>query len=77
MEEDPAQAEDDGEELGVEMALNKIICGDVIEVLKTLDAESVHMVCCSPPYWGLRKYIEDDAPEKKHEIGLEKTDRYI
>lgn len=52
---------------------NKIICGDVLEVLKTLDSESVQCVVTSPPYWGLRKYIEDDAPEKKHELGLEKT----
>jgi len=30
--------------------------GDCQEVLKTLDAESVHCCVTSPPYWGLRDY---------------------
>jgi len=30
--------------------------GDVLEVLKQLPAESVHMCVTSPPYWGLRDY---------------------
>jgi len=30
--------------------------GDCREVLRTLEADSVHMVCTSPPYWGLRDY---------------------
>jgi DNA modification methylase len=33
-----------------------IITGDCREVLRTLEPESVHMVCTSPPYWGLRNY---------------------
>lgn len=31
-------------------------CGDVRAILPTLDAESVHCVVTSPPYWGLRDY---------------------
>ena len=42
---------------------NKVLQGDCREMLKTLADESVHMVCTSPPYWGLRNYGS--------EIGLE------
>lgn len=34
----------------------KILQGDVLEVLRTLDAESVQCCVTSPPYWGLRDY---------------------
>lgn len=32
--------------------MNKILCGDVLERLKTIPDESVQMCCTSPPYWG-------------------------
>lgn len=50
-----------------------ILQGDAMEQLKTLPDESVHCCVTSPPYWGLRNYIDDDAPEKRFELGLEKT----
>jgi|GEM_PF-3640434 len=28
-----------------------LLTGDVMEVLKGMADESVHMVCTSPPYW--------------------------
>lgn len=31
----------------------RLFCGDAIETLRTLPAESVHCVVTSPPYWGL------------------------
>lgn len=31
-------------------------CGDVLDVLRSLPAESVHCCVTSPPYWGLRDY---------------------
>ncbi len=31
-------------------------CGNALAVLKTLPADSVHCVCTSPPYYGLRDY---------------------
>ena len=34
----------------------RILTGDCREVLATMPEESVHMVCTSPPYWGLRDY---------------------
>ena len=30
--------------------------GHVLDVLRAMPAESVHAVCTSPPYWGLRDY---------------------
>ena len=36
--------------------MNKIINGDSLEVLKTLDTESIDCVITSPPYWQLRDY---------------------
>jgi len=38
------------------MVMNKIIQGDCLEVMKEMEAESVHMAVTSPPYWGLRDY---------------------
>ena len=45
----------------------EVLEGDVREVLKTLDDESVQCVGTSPPYWGLRDYGVDD------QLGLEAT----
>ena len=51
----------------------KLIQGDCLEVLKTLDAGSVNMCVTSPPYYGLRSYLDDDSEDKPLEIGLEQT----
>lgn len=45
----------------------KILHGDCIEQMKTMDDESVDCVVTSPPYWGLRDYGVDG------QIGLEAT----
>lgn len=47
--------------------MNKILQGDSLELLKTLDAESVDCVITSPPYFGLRDY------GMAEQIGLEST----
>jgi len=47
--------------------VNKIIQGDSLEVLKTLESESVDCLITSPPYWGLRDYGVEG------QLGLEKT----
>lgn len=48
----------------------RILIGDAIDRLRTLDAESVHCVVTSPPYWGLRDYgtakWEGGDPECDH-----------
>ena len=51
----------------IEEFKNKIICGDSLEVLKTLPADSVDCIITSPPYYGLRDYGVEG------QIGLEKT----
>ncbi len=51
---------------------NKIICGDAIEQLRKLPAESINCCVSSPPYWALRDYGVDG------QLGLEKTfEEYI
>lgn len=55
--------------------INKIHCGDNIELLKQLPDESVDCVITSPPYWGLRNYgmdsekIWDGDPNCDHTWG--------
>jgi DNA modification methylase len=46
--------------------------GDALTILRTLPAESVHMVITSPPYWNLRDY------HVAGQLGLEQSyDEYI
>ena len=44
-----------------------ILQGDAVDVLRSMEPESVHCVVTSPPYWGLRSYGVDGA------YGLEPT----
>lgn len=46
---------------------NEILQGDALEVLKTLEDESVSMCMTSPPYWALRDYGSEG------QLGLEPT----
>jgi site-specific DNA-methyltransferase (adenine-specific) len=52
------------------MIKNKIICGDNIEIIKTLPANSVDMVVTSPPYDNIRNYegFSMDLPELGKQI---------
>ncbi len=50
-----------------------ILIGDVMARLADIPDESVDVVVTSPPYWGLRSYIDDGDPLKHLEIGLEPT----
>lgn len=45
--------------------MNQILCGDCLDILKTLPDGSVHCCVTSPPYFGLRDYGVDG------QIGLE------
>jgi site-specific DNA-methyltransferase (cytosine-N4-specific) len=47
--------------------------GDVSALLKRLPDRCVQCCVTSPPYWGLRSYLDDDDPMKELEIGLEDT----
>jgi len=39
-----------------ELSLNKIICGDAVDVMKTFPSNSIDLVVTSPPYDELRNY---------------------
>ena len=47
--------------------LNKIHCGDCMDVMKDIGSDCVDCIVTSPPYWGLRNY------EEVQQIGLEPT----
>src|SRR5215813_5522050 len=47
--------------------------GDVRALLKRLPDRCAQCCVTSPPYWGLRSYLDDDDPMKELEIGLEDT----
>ncbi|MHB8053406.1 MAG: DNA-methyltransferase [Methanoregula sp.] len=49
------------------MTEHRIIQGDVLEGLKMISSNTVHCVCTSPPYYGLRNYGVEG------QIGLEET----
>lgn len=51
----------------MDLPTNEIICGDWVEVLKTLPSGLVHCCVTSPPYWGQRNYGVEG------QLGLEKT----
>lgn len=38
--------------------------GDCLALLKQLPNACVQMCVTSPPYWGLRSYLDDDDPAK-------------
>ena len=47
--------------------MSEILIGNCLDVLPTLEEQSVHTCITSPPYWGLRDYGKDD------QLGLEET----
>ena len=52
--------------------METILCGDALEQLRTLEAESVHTCVTSPPYYNLRDY------GAAGQIGMEETpEEYI
>lgn len=51
----------------------QLICGDCLEVMKTLPANSVQTCITSPPYFGLRSYLDSNHADKPLEIGTEET----
>lgn len=51
----------------------QILIGDVRKTLKDIPDNSVNCCVTSPPYYGLRSYVPDDADCKNAEIGMEQT----
>ena len=51
----------------------RLFGGDCRETLATRPAKSVHCCITSPPYFGLRSYLDAAHPDKAQEIGTEQT----
>ncbi|MBU3924768.1 site-specific DNA-methyltransferase [Patescibacteria group bacterium] len=62
-------AENSIEKTKKELVLNKIICGDCVEVLKDMPDNSIDLVVTSPPYDEVRKY--NGFSFNLHETGKE------
>jgi DNA modification methylase len=55
-----------------------VYIGNAIEELQKIPSESIHCVVTSPPYYGLRSYLNKENPLKEKEIGLEKSpEKYV
>jgi DNA modification methylase len=63
------------------MSVNKLILGDNLETLKTLESESVDLICLDPPFFSNRNYevIWGDAGEVRsfHDRWAGGIDHYI
>lgn len=57
--------------------LDRTHAGDCRQLLKRMHGDGVRVQMCvtSPPYFGLRSYLQDDHPDKHLEIGREVTAR--
>ena len=53
--------------------MNRVYNVDAMTLLKALPDSCIDCCVTSPPYFGLRSYLEANDPNKKLEIGLEKT----
>lgn len=52
--------------------------GDCRKLLRRLPTGCVQVCVTSPPFWGLRSYLDEDDPLKSLEIGAEDTpDQYV
>ena len=51
----------------------RLFQGDVLDVLKRLPSQSVQTTITSPPYWGLRSYLDSAHDDKHRELGSEKS----
>ena len=47
--------------------------GNCLDLLRAVPDGSVNCCVTSPPYWGLRSYLDKDDPAKPLEIGQERT----
>ena len=60
--------------------VNKIYCGNTLDVLRTFPDESINCCVTSPPYWALRDYgtdgvVWDGDADCEHEFGQDIIDR--
>ena len=53
----------------------RVLVGDALETLKTLEAESVQCCVTSPPYFGLRQYLFDKSVVVRLDLSNEERSR--
>jgi DNA modification methylase len=61
----------------LEEYLNKVHCGDCLEILKKLPDKSVDMVLTSPPYDNLRDYFLDKFVIWRYTVSYEDKQKII
>ena len=49
--------------------------GDCRQILPTLPADSIHCCVTSPPYWGMRQYLFDEAVVLRYDLSDEQAAR--
>ena len=55
-----------------------LITADALTALRAMPSGSVHMIATSPPYFALRRYLDDGDSNKSLELGMEPTvEQYI
>lgn len=57
--------------------MHRLLHGDAVEMLRTLESESVHCVVTSPPYYSMRSYLDESDPLKMLEIGMKGQMDYV
>lgn len=57
----------------IKPALNSIIQGNCLDVLKSWPDNFIDLIFTSPPYYGLRQYLPEGHPDYKKQLGLEPT----
>jgi len=55
------------------LEIDKIHCGDSLELLKQIDDKSIQCQICSPPYLNMRSYLPDNHESKNKEFGCHST----
>ena len=50
---------------------HQILTGNALEILRTLPDQSVNCCITSPPYWGLRQYLFDNASVVRNDLTTE------
>ena len=53
--------------------LSTLYITEATEGAKHLEPQSVHTIVTSPPYFGLRSYLDKDHPDKDRELGTESS----
>ena len=48
--------------------VNKIICGDSLNILKEIPDDSINLVITSPPYFGCRVYGDETLGRESHPL---------